>query len=176
MNPKWHRPLSTQQTDRLVVAGNCYGFRQALVKRLLDDGVGIDLYGGTPPAWALPEIAAQHKRHYILREEKSRIFGEGLACLNSFQYAEGDSLNCRAFEIAGAGGLQLIEYRPAISQCFEPGKEVMVFRTYDELLDLIGQARKDPAGMHRIREAGARRALAEHTYRHRLEVILGYAR
>jgi spore maturation protein CgeB len=174
MNPKWHRPLSPQQTDRLVVAGNWYGFRQALVKRLLDDGVGIDLYGSKPPAWGLPEIRAQHLRRYIVCEEKSRIFGGALACLNSFQYAEGDSLNCRAFEIAGAGGLQLIEYRPAISQCFEPGQELLVFRTYEELLALIERARKDPRAMRRIREAGARRALTEHTYRHRMEVILGH--
>lgn len=50
----------------------------------------------------------------------------------------------------------------------------MVFQTYEELLDLIDQARKNPSGMHRIREAGTRYALAEHTHRHRLEVIFGH--
>jgi len=118
MNPRWHRPLSAQQTDRLVVAGNWYGFRQALVRRLLDDGVEVDCYGSRPPVWALPEIAAKHKRHYIVREEKSRIFGESLACLNSFQYAEGDSLNCRAFEIAGAGGLAVDRVPPCHQSMF----------------------------------------------------------
>ena len=49
------------------------------------------------------------------------MFGEALACLNSFSPAEGDSLNCRAFEVAGAAGLQLIEDRPAIRECFDPG-------------------------------------------------------
>lgn len=174
MNPSWHRPLSSQENNRIAVAGNWYGFRQALVQRLMHDGVEVDCYGSQLPAWALPVIVRSHKRRYIVREEKSRIFGQALACLNSFQYAEGDSLNCRAFEIAGAGGLQLIEDRPAISQCFEPGKEVLVFKTYEELLDLIERARRDPNGMRQIREAGAQRALAEHTYRHRLEVILGY--
>ena len=171
MNPCWHRPLSSQENNRIAVAGNWYGYRQALVQRLMHDGVEVDCYGSRPPAWALPLIVRSHTHRYIVREEKSRIFGQALACLNSFQYAEGDSLNCRAFEIAGAGGLQLIEYRPAISQCFEPGKEVLVFKTYEELLDLIERALSDPNGMRQIREAGAQRALAEHTYRHRLEVI-----
>jgi spore maturation protein CgeB len=174
MNPRWHKPLVTQSNQSVVVAGNWYAFRQALVRRLMSDGVDVALYGSSPPYWSFPEIREAHSGRYIVRDEKSRIFGEALACLNSFQYSEGNSLNCRAFEIAGAGGLQLIEHRPAIEQCFEPGKELLVFRTYEELLDLIERARSVPEEMLRIREAGARRALAEHTYRHRLETILGY--
>jgi spore maturation protein CgeB len=110
-----------------------------------------------------------HTTKYIVREGKSRVFGEALACLNTFQLSEGNSLNCRAFEIAGAGGLQLIEFRPAIQACFEPGKEVLTFSTFEELLAHIERARRDPAAAKSIREAGARRALGEHTYRHRLE-------
>jgi len=95
-----------------------------------------------------------------------------MVCLNTFDLAEGDSLNCRAFEIAGAGGLQFIEHRQAVEECFEPGRELIVFKTYEELLDNINRARKWPAEMAHVREAGARRALAQHTYRHRLNVIL----
>jgi spore maturation protein CgeB len=104
--------------------------------------------------------------------EKSRVFGEGAACLNTFPLAEGDSLNCRAFEVAGAAGLQIIEYRPAIEQCFEPGKELVSFKTYEELLGHIERAISHPQEMLPIRKAAAKRALAEHTYRHRLDVIL----
>ena len=100
------------------------------------------------------------------------MFGEALGCLNTFSLAEGNSLNCRAFEIAGAGGLQLIEYRPAIEECFEPGKELLTFSTFEELMAHIEWARKDPNAMRDIRKAGARHALAAHTYKHRLEIIL----
>ena len=27
MNPRWHRPVSGQRNDSIVVAGNCYPFR-----------------------------------------------------------------------------------------------------------------------------------------------------
>jgi spore maturation protein CgeB len=172
MNPKWHRVVADKAHDGVVVAGNYYAFRQALISRLLNDGVTFRLYGPRPPPWSLPEIKARHSGIYVTYEEKSRAFGEGLACLNTFHPSEGNSLNCRAFEIAGAGGLELIEYRPIVEQCFEPGKEVLAFSTYEELLDLIKRARQSPAEMSAIRAACARRALAEHTYRHRLERII----
>ena len=172
MNPRWHKPVAGQRNGSVVVAGNYYAFRQAIILKLVGDGVAFELYGHRPPRWAHPEIKKLHTGKYVTGEEKSRVFGEGMACLNTFSLAEGNSLNCRAFEVAGAGGLQIIEYRPAIEECFEPGKELLTFRTYDELLDHLKRAQSDPEQMKSIRKAGADRALADHTYRHRLEVVL----
>ncbi len=172
MNPAWHKPLSQQKNSSIVVAGNYYNYRQAITEFLIEKGYEVELYGSKPPYWALPIIHRIHQRRYITREIKSEIFGEGLACLNSFSFYEGNSLNCRAFEIAGAGGLQLIEYREAVERCFEPGKEVLTFQTQEELCSLIERAKKEPVQMKKIREAGVKRALAEHTYLHRLKEII----
>lgn len=172
MNPVWHKPIARQLNNEMVVAGNFYAYRQAIVLRLMGDGVGVQLYGPPPPRWADPRIVRHHIGRYVVCEEKSRVFGEGMACLNTFSLNEGNSLNCRAFEIAGAGGLQIIESRPAIGECFEPGKDLLVFESYEELTGHIERARKYPEEMKAIRESGAKRALAEHTYRHRVEVIL----
>jgi spore maturation protein CgeB len=172
MNPMWHKPLAKQKNGSVAIAGNYYAFRQAIILRLMDDGVKLELYGSPPPHWAAPRIKKQHTGQYIVGEKKSRVFGEAAACLNTFSLAEGDSLNCRAFEIAGAGGLQVIEHRNAIEECFEPGKELLVFKSYDELVELIDRAKKSPAEMVPIREAGAKRAAENHTYEHRLKVIL----
>jgi spore maturation protein CgeB len=172
MNPRWHRPVAGQKNGSVVVAGNYYAFRQAIILRLLKDEVDFQLYGSPPPRWSHPEIKKQHKGKYLVGEEKSRVFGEGMACLNTFSVAEGDSLNCRAFEVAGAGGLQIIEYRPAVEECFEPGKELLAFNSYEELIDCLHRAQEYPHEMKAIRNAAARRARSEHTYRHRLERIL----
>lgn len=173
MNPNRHKAVATQRNDSLVFAGSYYAFRQAVILRLSNDKHQCELYGPPPPRWAHPKIKSLHSGKYLAGEEKSRVFGEALACVNTFTLAEGNSLNCRAFEVAGAGGLQLIEHRPAIEECFEPGKELLVFQTYEELLAHVDRAKNFPSEMVRIRQAGARRALADHTYRHRLEVILG---
>jgi spore maturation protein CgeB len=171
MNPAWHKPVAQQANEDVVVAGNFYAYRQFLVLKLIERSVKVALYGGRLPRWVNPEIRCIHTGHYIVREEKSRVFGEGLACLNSTQIIEGNSLNCRAFEIAGAGGLHLMEYKPIISECFEPGKEVLTFDSLDELMGHIERARRFPGEMKKIREAVAHRAHAEHTYKHRLERI-----
>ncbi len=174
MNPSWHRPLARQANDCIAVAGNFYGYWQAVVLRLMTSGVRVTLFGSKPPIWAAASIKKQWSGRYITREDKSQVFGEALACLNTFALAEGNSLNCRAFEIAGAGGLQLMEARPIVSECFEPGVEVLIFTSFEELLALLQRCQKSPAEMQAIRTAAARRALAEHTYRHRLDRIFGY--
>jgi spore maturation protein CgeB len=173
MNPAWHRPLAVQRNSEIAVVGNWYGYRQSLASAMLARGMKLAMYGPAPPRWSLPEIRRGHRRRYVVKEEKSLVFGEALGCLNSFSLSEGDSLNCRAFEIAGAGGLQLIEHRPVLEECFEPGKEVLPFRSMEELEDLVRRAEQEPLVARRVREAGARRALAHHTYRHRIEAILG---
>ncbi|MBW7893018.1 MAG: glycosyltransferase, partial [Chitinophagaceae bacterium] len=172
MNPFWHKPLSDQKNNNLIIAGTFYDYRHYLTKKLLRDKIPLELYGGRLPLWADPEIKALHSRRFIVKEEKSRIFGAGLAALNSTAMSEFNSVNCRAFEIAGAGALQIMEYRSSIEQCFEPNKEILVYKSYEELLELIEKAARYPNEMKKIREAGLNRALKEHTYQHRLKYIL----
>ena len=172
MNPVWHKPLAQQQCEEIVIAGSLYDYRQFLIRKLLRANVHVGVYGPPAPLWSLPEVKAVHTGIYLVKEEKSRVFGRALACVNSSPANEWNSTNCRTFEIAGAGGLQLYEYRPAIEECFEPGKELLVFRDFEELIDLIRRLQRSPHEFKRIRDAGCRRAQAEHTYKHRLEVIL----
>ncbi|MGF7159318.1 spore maturation protein CgeB [Rhodoligotrophos appendicifer] len=171
-NPDWHQRRFGAIGGEIVVAGNYYGYRQFIVRRLIEAGLPVALYGFPPPRWADPTIKAAHRGSFIVRMEKSAIFGSGIACLNSTTLAEGDSLNCRAFEIAGACGLHLIEDRPAVAGCFEPGTEVLVYRSIDDITEFVAKAQRDPAWALSIREAGSRRAHAEHSYRQRLELIL----
>lgn len=171
-NPAWHRRLFKSAGTDVVVAGSCYGYRQFLSTVLIERGVPLAIYGPAPPAWSAPAVRAAHRGRFIVKDEKSLIFGEGLACLNSTTLSEGDSLNCRAFEIAGACGLQLIEDKPSVSECFEPGREVLVYRSVDEIEDHLARAMREPDWAMKIRQAGQDRAYAHHTYEMRLQTIL----
>lgn len=174
MNPVWHDRRFERIGDEIVVAGNYYGYRQFLVERLIAAGQPMALYGFAPPRWAMGAIRDAYRGRVVLGEEKSRVFGEGIACLNSTALCEGNSLNCRAFEVAGACGLQLIEDKPAVSSCFEPGKEVLTYRSVEEILELVRRAKKEPEWAMKIREAGHARAHAHHTYEQRLRTILDH--
>lgn len=172
MNPYWHRPLFEQQNNEVVIAGSFYDYRQYLTQKLIDNKIELGLYGPPLPVWCDPRIKKIHKRAYVVKEEKAKVFGQGLAVLNSTAMSEFDSVNCRAFEIAGCGGLHIMENRSSISDCFEPGKEVLTYDSFDELLSLIERAKKHPNEMKIIRTNAAKRAHAEHTYEKRLTYIL----
>ena len=174
-NPEWHRPIKVADhyaAGRLAVAGNCYGYRCALVTRLITEGCPVAIYGPKPPKWAPRAIRKAHTGIYIAKEQKSKAFHNATACLNSTSFAEGQSLNCRAFEIAACGGLQLIEPKDHLQTCFEPGKEVLTYSSIDEIIEYANRAIREPEWAGAIREAGLRRLLAEHTYRHRIESML----
>jgi len=172
MNPMWHKPLSTQQNDQVVLAGTFYDYRHLLTRQLISHNISLGLYGGRLPRWADPSLRSMHTGKYVVREEKSQVFGSALAVLNSTAMREFASINCRAFEIAGCGGLQIMEYRPGVEECFEPEKEILLYRNIDELVELIRRAGKFPDEMSAIRKAAAKRALQQHTYKHRLTEIL----
>ena len=144
-----------------------------MATKLIRSGIDVAIYGSPAPGWAAKEVKKAHRNRYIVREEKSQVFGAALACLNGSPMCEGNALNCRAFEIAGAGGLQVLDFRPIVAECFEPGSEILLFHSFEELLEILRRATRAPEEMRAVREAGARRALAEHTYRHRLRSILG---
>lgn len=171
MNPLWHVPVQTEVNDRVTIYGSWYGYRQVLADRLLRAGTKVDMYGAAPPLWSLPSVRTQHKRTYIMKAEKSRVLSAALAVVNSSGLVEGDMTNCRVFETAGCGGMQIAEYRPALAEFFEIGKEIMTFESLGELLEKIDFARQAPAEAQKIRVAGARRAHAEHTYALRLQAM-----
>lgn len=172
MNPDWHKPINKQQNNQLVIAGSFYDYRQYLTKKLIDNNVELGLYGPPLPKWTYNEIKALHTNQYITKIKKSRIFGSALGVLNSTAMREFDSVNCRAFEIAGCGGLQILENRKSINHCFEPEKELLTYNSFEELLEILEKAKKYPKEISKIREAGAKRAHSEHTYRIRLKYIL----
>jgi len=172
MNPLWHKPLREQENDSVVIAGSFYDYRHYITTKLMERNVEVELYGAKVPIWADRQIKKRHTGIYVTKEEKSIRFGAAKAVLNSTSMSEFSSVNCRAFEIAGTGGLQIMEYRKSIEECFEPEKEILVFNHLNELFELIERATKYPKEMHSIRTAAARKALSEHTYEHRLSFIL----
>ncbi|MBC7632929.1 MAG: glycosyltransferase family 1 protein [Flavobacterium sp.] len=91
--------------------------------------------------------------------------------LNNLHPAE-RGVNCRLFEAAGSGGAVLCDAREPLRDLFEDGSEVLTFTTYDDLLALCIRLTRDPDLTRRIGDAAAARAHAEHTYQHRLRVIL----
>jgi spore maturation protein CgeB len=173
MNPQWHKKCYTSIDNSLLFAGNTYDYRHYLIWKLLQAGIkDIKLYGQRPPRWAKDEVKNIFLNKFIVKEEKSLHFGSSFACINSTAMSEGNSLNCRAFEIAGTGALQIMEYRQAIEDCFEPGKEIVTYSTFEELVHKIDYYKNNPVLALQVRNASYNRAINDHTYQKRLTHII----
>jgi spore maturation protein CgeB len=71
----------------------------------------------------------------------------------------------RVFEVAGAGVCLLCDDWPGIDDCFEPGKEILVVRTAQDVVDALRFY--SSAARKQIGEAFHARALRDHTYAQR---------
>ncbi len=73
----------------------------------------------------------------------------------------------RVFEVAGAGTCLLCEDWPGIDECFEPGKDIIVIRSAEDVVSALEKYNTD--ARRRIGNAFHRRALRDHTYAQRAQ-------
>ncbi len=81
--------------------------------------------------------------------------------------ASGFSPPTRVFEVAGAGTCLLCDDWPGIDDCFEPGLEILVVKTAEDVLRAL--AEHDDASRRKIGAAFHARGLRDHTYAQRAE-------
>ncbi|MFQ5461582.1 MAG: FkbM family methyltransferase [Phycisphaerae bacterium] len=81
-------------------------------------------------------------------------------------------VNMRHFEVTAAGGFLMCYDQPEIHDCFEVGKECVVFGSEVDLLEKVKYYLHRPQERVAIAHAGQRRTLAQHLYSHRLQEIL----
>jgi spore maturation protein CgeB len=75
----------------------------------------------------------------------------------------------RVFEAAGAGACIITDWWEGIEMFLEPGKEVLVAQSGDEVVERMRSL--TPASARALGHAAYRRVLAEHTYYHRAEQV-----
>jgi spore maturation protein CgeB len=166
--------LSAYECD-IATAGNLYPTRVATFAHLTK--YHIRLWGHAPPRWLdVPSVAAMYQGRYVLYEEKARAFLGARIVLNNLHAAEVAGINVRAFEICGAGGFQLISWRPALASLFRDSEELVSYVSMADLAEKIDFYLAAPDRRRRIAAAGKRRAHAEHTYAHRLKVLFATVR
>lgn len=173
-NPRWHRPVCEPGTQQAVaVVGNMYRSRLALLRRLHQAGVPLAVYGPPVPRWARELLPpGRHAGRPVFREDKSRVFRGHAAVLNNLHPSELRGLNLRLFEATAAGGAVLCERRSTLAELYDLDTEIASFDDFDELVDRCRMLLADSELTRKLGDAATRRAHAEHTYEHRLPVIL----
>ncbi len=176
-NPRRHRlpdgPLPDLAPYRcdVTTAGNLHAHRVAAFKHLARFDVKV--WGNPPPLWLDPgPVGRMFQGRYVAYEEKALAFTAAKIVVNTLHPAEIWGVNVRTFEAAGVGAFQLVDGRPALADLFEDGRELVTFSGMDDLKAKVAYYLARPDERAAIAEAGRVRAHREHTYRHRLGLLL----
>lgn len=157
----------------LSTAGGLHSYRVAFFNQLTELDLNIKLWGPKNSNWIkLGKLTKYYQGEPVYNEEKYAAFKEAKIVINNLHYTEIDCVNVRTFEIAGAGGFQLIDYRRGLNELFEIGNEIVSFNNIDELKELIIYFLEHDDERELIANKAKTKALKCHTYRHRLELII----
>src|SRR5262249_53330060 len=121
-------------------------------------------------------VAARRTGRVVFGLEKSKAFRAAKIVLNTMHFGEIEAVNQRAFDAAGCGAFQIIDENAALPELFEPGREIVTFRTLADLKEKVDYYLARPLERAEIAERAQRRAHAEHTMDHRIAVILDHVR
>jgi hypothetical protein len=80
--------------------------------------------------------------------------------------------NMRLYEATGVGTLLITDWKENLHEMFEPGKEVVAYRTPDECAELIRYYLEHDEEREAIARAGQERTLREHTYYKRMQELV----
>lgn len=178
-NSVWHRPVELSAAEQehygcdLATAGSLYYYRALQLAPFMD--YDLKIWGTNLPAWMTLPVRGKYTGEFIAEIEKAKAFRAAKIVLNTHTEKEFSGTNARTFEAAGCGAFQIADWRPAIEDLFRIDREIVVYRSSDELKEKVDFYLRHPDLRHRIAEAGCRRAHAEHTYERRLDEMLAVA-
>ena len=181
--PDVHKPLQlspSEQTEygsNLSFVGAGYPNRRQFFSGLLADDFKL---WGTEWDMDSPLVRVlQRNGSRISTEDCVKIFNASKININLHSWMdlnginpEGDFVNPRTFEIAAAGGFQLVDPRSELSRLFDVGTEIITFGDFDDFQRKKEYYLHHPDEAARIAENGRRRVLTEHTYRRRMQEVL----
>ncbi|MBL8148046.1 MAG: glycosyltransferase [Anaerolineae bacterium] len=114
----------------------------------------------------LPYLSFSKLREYACRSKLN------LAITRAAHASVYASSTSRPFELAAMGATMVASPYLGIEEWFEPGKEVIVLQSPDEAVERLRWLLAHDAERRAIGEAARKRALAEHTFRHRAQEMV----
>ena len=159
-NPDVFVPKNCERDIPVLFVGKCYGRRAEIVHCLQDDhGIEVTCYG---QGWPRGPVSTAEMVDAMNRAQITLGIGE-TADPNLL------SLKGRDFEAPMCGAFYLTQGNWELSESYEVGKEIVVWKDMADLVGKIQYYHAKPAAAEEIRRAGAARARCDHTWRRRFE-------
>jgi spore maturation protein CgeB len=179
--PAQHHPVTPTAVEArrfgapVSLVGSRYDYRERLVRALADRPLRVwgGGWGRTRDPLVRPLVAGGP----VFGREKLCVYAGSTLSLNPHHPMNDiNGVNTRTFELAAAGACQVVDFKEDLVTLFKPGEEIVVYRDLGELKRQLDHYLARPDEARAIGENARRRALAEHTLRHRVEEMLAVIR
>lgn len=184
-NPSVYRPHDVPTEFDVTFVGQRYGNRPEYLAKLARAGVDARAWG---PRWEealrprdaafAPDLAGRCGPA-LSDEELVRLYSRGRISLGFSAVAhlptDGSppikQVRLRDFEAPMSGAFYLVEQFDELAEFFEPDREIVFFNDAADLIDKARYYLAHDRERRAIRDAGLRRARAEHTWQRRFENV-----
>ena len=172
-NPAWHRPVDLTCDERkrygcdLAAQGTLHYYRARMLEIFED--YDLKIWGRNCPFWLDSPVKKQYTHRFVAEVEKAKAFLSAKIVINTMHFTEFEGVNCTLFEAAGCGAFQIADWKPALPELFEPGREIVTFRTRRELKEKVDYYLARPEERREIAARACTRAHRDHTYQKRLQ-------
>ena len=174
-DPSVHRALrpDVEYRANVVFVGDATPRREELLAEVLECGVAV--WG---PGWRRTRLKDYCRGEVKTTEEYIRAYTGATVALNFHREGPGgvvpssSGCNARVFELAAMGVAQVVDARADLPTHFAPEEEVLTFDDGASLKRIVRDLVADHQRAEALGHAARRRAMAEHTYMHRLQVLL----
>jgi len=153
----------TEKVVDICFVGNKYGYRGRLVSQLLSAGINVELRGR---GW--PKGSANTKEMFELFSSARIILGIGYISYST----KFTTQKLRDFDALMNGACYITSFNSEVAQYFEDGKEILFYRSMDELKMLIQQCIDDPKRAVEIGKRAREKCLKYHTWNIRVGAII----
>ena len=175
--PEMHYPvdLTADETQRFAApvsfVGSCYPYRERFVSELA--GYPVRLWGAGWDRSESPPVRAMTAGGPVWGRAKLAVYSGSTLSLNQ-HHPMNDivGVNTRTFELAASGSCQVVDLKEELAPLFTPREEVVAYRDLAELRRQLDYYLAHPDEARDIGQRALKRALREHTLRHRIDEML----
>jgi spore maturation protein CgeB len=100
------------------------------------------------------------------------LFNSKITVNHHIGMAKSYANNLRLFEATGVGTLLVTDWKRNLHEMFEPGKEVVAYRTPQECVEMIQYYLEHEDERRAVASAGQQRTLRDHTYYQRMQELV----
>ncbi|MDR4509101.1 MAG: glycosyltransferase [Candidatus Brocadiaceae bacterium] len=154
-NEKTFRPKDVIKDIDVCFVGQNNGIRPKIMQYLRGNGINIQVFG---KGWESGEIPLEKLVELVSRSKITL----GIGAVSG--YSDVVQIKGRDFEVPMCGGFYLTQYNAELEEFFDIGREIVCYKTFDEMLDKIHHYLSHPEEALEIRQAALKRSLAEHTW------------